>query len=115
MTQLLADQAKRSDSPFPPGTRLLGVNLKDGLVTLDFSKEFKSLDNMGESTDMRARNMLRKTLSHFSNVEKMRATVEGQPFVTEFEWSEPFTIRINDGMSKSDSKVGVPGNNEGGQ
>src|SRR5204863_9896800 len=51
ITELLAKAENEQDSPFPKGVKLLGVNLEDGVVTLDFSSEFNKLANMGDTTE----------------------------------------------------------------
>lgn len=78
----------------PKGVRLLNVNLKEAVVTLDFSSEFQALANMGDSTEAEAQKELRKILAKFPNVEKMRVTVEGEHFDSQMtDWFEPFPVR----------------------
>src|SRR5262245_30779180 len=58
ITELLAKAENERDSPFPKGVRLLGVNLADGVVTLDFSSEFNKLAHMGDTTESQAQKAL---------------------------------------------------------
>ncbi len=84
------------NGPFPKGTRLAGVRLKDGVATLDFNKAFNKLRDSGESTEAEAQRTLRRTLAHYFNVEKMRVTVQGKPFESQAtDWNTPFPVRMN--------------------
>lgn len=96
------------NSPFPNGTRLLSVSIQDGVATLDFSKEFNQLADSGETTESMAQKALRKTLSHFSGVEKMRVTVEGRPFESQAtDWGTPFQVE-DDRMSQRETRQNQP-------
>lgn len=80
--------------PFPKGTQLVSLNLKDGVATLDFSKEFNALANSGDSTESAAQKSLRAALAKFPEVQKMRVTVEGKPFDSQnTDWTTPFPVR----------------------
>ena len=81
-------------SPFPVGTRLIGVDLKESVATLDFSKEFNALANSGDSVEAAAQKSLRSALAKFPEVQKMRVTVEGKGFDSQnTDWSTPFPVR----------------------
>lgn len=81
-------------SPFPKGTQLLNLNLKEGVATLDFSKEFNALANSGDSVESMAQKSLCATLAKFPEVQRMRVTVEGKPFDSQnTDWSTPFPVR----------------------
>ncbi|HLV80332.1 MAG TPA: GerMN domain-containing protein [Chthonomonadaceae bacterium] len=95
--QMLAQQQARPDSVIPQGTRLLSVNLKDGVATLDFSKEFGKLADMGETTEGQAQKLILKTLAPISTVDKVTVTVEGKPFVGQTDWDR-LDVRIQDGV-----------------
>ena len=84
--QMLTQQQKRTYSPIPKGTRLLSVNLKDGVATLDFSKEFGKLADMGESTESKALKLVQRTLAPIQGVEQVSVTVEGRPFEGQTDW-----------------------------
>jgi len=95
---------KGSHSAIPAGTRLLSVNLEDGVATIDVSKEFNALANRGESTESRAQKELRALLAQFSTVKKMRLTVEGKPFDSQAtDWNTPFPVRDSDQPNQSDA------------
>ncbi len=102
-----------NDKVFPAGLTIRKVTLKGGIASIDFSREFSSLANSGETTESMAQKALRKTLSQFSSIEKMRVTVEGKSFDSQAtDWNEPFPVRdakfqkSNDnGQKKSESDV----------
>jgi hypothetical protein len=119
--KMLADEAEGSKtlygdaghSPFPRGTRLLSADLKDSVVTLDFSSEFSALANMGDTTESDAQKILRKTLAQFPNVQKMRVTVEGKPFDSQAtDWNTPFPVRHADTRTGTSHKTTTGGNDE---
>lgn len=88
-----------TSSPFPPGTQLIGVSVKEGVATLDFSKEFNALANSGDSVESAAQKSLRSTLAKFPHVQKMRVTVDGKAFDSQnTDWNTPFPVR--DGAQK---------------
>jgi spore germination protein GerM len=92
--ELLRTDALKEYPTFPKGTRLLGADLKDGVVTLDFSHDFNGLANMGESVESEAQKELRSALAKISGVDKMRVTVEGKPFESQAtDWNTPFSVR----------------------
>ncbi|MCW3095348.1 MAG: Sporulation and spore germination [Chthonomonadaceae bacterium] len=85
---------KSGSSPFPKGTQLKSVSVKDGIATLDFSKEFNALANNGDTTESLAQKSLRAALANFPEVQKMRVTVEGKPFDSQnTDWTTPFPVR----------------------
>jgi hypothetical protein len=99
--------AQEGSSPFPKGTRLLSVEVKAGVATLDFSKEFNALANNGDTTESLAQKSLRSALAKFPEVQKMRVTVEGKSFDSQnTDWSTPFAVR--------DSGSGVAAEGQGG-
>src|SRR5262249_7808678 len=105
VNKLLAEEKTPEglNSPFPKGTRLLSVSITDRVATLDFSKEFNQLADAGETTESMAQKALRKTLSHFYGVEKMRVTVEGKPFESQAtDWGTPFRVE-DDRMSQTET------------
>ncbi len=84
----------------PEGTRLLGVNLRDGVVTVDLSREFNALREGGDTGESLAQNALRKTLAQFPQVQRMRVLVEGKPFESEHtDWTEPIPVRDEDAQA----------------
>ena len=72
----------RTDSglsaPVPKDCGLLGVKMKDGVVTLDFTKEFMSAAQ-GEN-GVQALRAVMFTAGQFPGVKQVKITVEGQPF-----------------------------------
>src|SRR5689334_13013083 len=65
---------KGSHSAIPAGTRLLSVNLENGVASVDVSKEFSTLANKGETSESHAQKELRALLAQFPEVHKMRLT-----------------------------------------
>jgi hypothetical protein len=106
--------AQHSDGNIlPKNVRLLGVKIDSGVATLDFSKEFQQLANMGDSTEAEVQRELRKLVAKFPNVEKMRVTVEGGHFDSQMtDWYEPFPVRDD---ASAEDVTQKPGESEGGQ
>jgi hypothetical protein len=90
----LLQQDAQSDHVFPSGVQVKSVTLADGVVSIDFSHEFGELANSGETVESDAQHALRKTLSRFTSIEKMRVTVDGKPFESQAtDWYTPFPVR----------------------
>lgn len=64
----------------PEGTKLLGVTVKDGVATVNLSKEFGELNQHGATAASLAQNALRGALAQFDDVKSMTVLVEGKPF-----------------------------------
>lgn len=62
-------------SPLPAGTRLLGWSLENGLLRLDLSEEYESLEGMALTV---ADYCLTLTLTQVPGVERLSITVEGR-------------------------------------
>ena len=92
--QLLTEQ-DTSDHPFiPKGTKLISADFKDGVATLDFTREFNALADRGDSVESEAQKALRHALAGIPGVDKMRVTVEGKPFESQAtDWNTPFPVR----------------------
>ena len=104
LEEILAAEARSESSPFPKGTKLKSVNLEDGVLTIDFSREFNQLANMGESAESETQKTLRRAMEGFSNVLKMRVTVEGKPFESQAtDWNTPFPVHGAD-LEASESR-----------
>jgi hypothetical protein len=83
MTALLAGPSSEESgdrtitSAIPDGTRLLGLEIADGVASVDLSREFES---GGGSTSMFVRlGQVVFTLTQFSTVQSVRFLLEGQP------------------------------------
>lgn len=98
--------AKNSDI-FPKDTKLNGINLKNKIVTLDFSAEFNKLALTGEGKESEVQQKLRTALAKFPSVHKMCVTVDGKSFQSQAtDWSTPFPVRdaeLNSGESGENS------------
>ena len=77
-------------SPFPPGTKLIGVSLENGMVTVNLSSEFRKLDQMGNTGESNAQKSLCNALAGFKQIKKMRVTIEGEIYQGEHygEWTD---------------------------
>ena len=71
-----------SKNLIPKGTRLLSLNLKDGIAIVDLSKEF--VDNFNGGSEMEALTVhsIVHTLTQFSKVKAVRFLVEGEKLET---------------------------------
>ncbi|MCS6775598.1 MAG: GerMN domain-containing protein [Chloroherpetonaceae bacterium] len=101
------------DTRLPRNVRLLEVRIEQGVVTLNFSKEFQQLANMGDTTEAEVQRDLRRLVGRFSRAERMRVTVEGGPFDSQMtDWSTPFPVRdtaqAEDLTQKPDSLEATP-------
>ena len=84
------------DTPFPQGTRLLRVSVKNGQAEVDFSRELIDNFHGGSSTEGMIVESLCKTLAQFSDVEKVVVYVEGKRVNTigdHIDLSEPVPVR----------------------
>ena len=87
---LVATANEPGVSAIPRGTRLLSVVVKDGVATIDLSKEFNALGTMGDTGESLAQNALRRSLAQFPEVERMTVRVDGAVYGGEHsgEWSD---------------------------
>ncbi|MGE5614344.1 MAG: GerMN domain-containing protein [Bacillota bacterium] len=65
-------------NPIPEGTELIGINLKDGVAIVDFSKEFLKTNGLSEIT---ARLSVVNTLTRINGVDKVRIHIEGKEMI----------------------------------
>jgi len=61
----------------PPGTRVLGIKIEDGLATVDFSKEVLQA-NVGAEGEALGIQSIVNTLTEFPQVNRVAFTVEGR-------------------------------------
>ncbi|MGO8670919.1 MAG: GerMN domain-containing protein [Capsulimonadaceae bacterium] len=88
-----------SHSPLPPGTRLLGLRVKAGLATIDFSREFQSNFRGGDLQEAQAINALRMTLGQFSVIDRVQVLVQGEAIDSlggHFDLSQPVDVLRQD-------------------
>ncbi|MBE3587051.1 MAG: GerMN domain-containing protein [Thermoanaerobacteraceae bacterium] len=62
----------------PPGTRLKDINIKDGVATVDFSRELKTKHWGGSSGELLTVYSIVNTLTQFPSVQKVQLLVEGE-------------------------------------
>ncbi|MFY0545366.1 GerMN domain-containing protein [Brevibacillus sp. H7] len=60
----------------PEGTKVLGMTIKDGVATVDFSKEFKQYDPKEEKRILDA---VSRSLTEFQNVKSVQIWINGNP------------------------------------
>ena len=86
--------AENPGNVYPAGVRLLSVELKGGVASLDFNKAFREVANRGETGESEVQKSLRRTLADFPDAVQMRVTVEGRPFDSQAtDWNTPFAVR----------------------
>ena len=72
-----AERSAGLSSAVPPGTRLLGIAIHDGLATVDLTSEYQS---GGGALSMQTRlGQVVYTLTQFPTVEKVRFRLDGEP------------------------------------
>ncbi len=77
--EILADYHQLSTA-VPAGTKLLGLSIKDGVATVDLSREFES--GGGSASAFRRLGQVVYTLTQFSNVQSVLFQVEGRTVTT---------------------------------
>jgi germination protein M len=65
-------------NPIPEGTELLGINIKDKVAIVDFSKEFLKTEGLSEIT---TRLSVVNTLTRIKGVDKVRIHIEGKDMI----------------------------------
>jgi hypothetical protein len=79
---------------FPKDVTVRSVDFTDGTVSVDFSKEFNQLNEMGDSVESEAQKTLRDAVAAIPAVEKLSVKVEGKPFESQMtDWATPFSVR----------------------
>jgi hypothetical protein len=72
-----AERSAGFTSAIPSGTRLLGINIQNGVATVDLTSEYQS---GGGSTSMQTRlGQVVYTLTQFPTVQKVRFRLDGNP------------------------------------
>jgi len=69
-------------NPIPRGTRLLSLEVKDGLATVDLSREFSDNFTGGSEDEALTIGVILRTLGQFSEIKKVLFKLEGQPLDT---------------------------------
>lgn len=62
----------------PVGTKLLDIDIRDGLCTVDFSRELVERHSGGSETEYLTVYSIVNTLTQFSTVEQVQILVEGR-------------------------------------
>jgi hypothetical protein len=76
----IRDAYQQISSAIPPGTKLLGISIKDGIATADLSREFES--GGGSASSFYRLGQVVYTLTQFSTVHAVRFEVEGRTVTT---------------------------------
>lgn len=74
----LASPPANFSSPLPKETTLLGATVKDGIATLDLSKEFQKNFSGGTSAEQMTLFSIVNSLTTLSNVQSVQFLLEGQ-------------------------------------
>ena len=75
----------------PGNTGLISVEEKDGVVTINMSKEFKNVIAQADGGASAVKALV-LTCSQFENVKEVRLQVEGEPFVLDSETMAASTV-----------------------
>ena len=86
-------QDMRSYSIIPQGTKLLSIETKDGLCTVNLSKEFIDNNHSGTTGEMLTISAIVNSLTELPEVKKVQFLVEGQvrDVYLNAEFDKPFT------------------------
>lgn len=76
----IRDAYRQISTAIPPGTRLLGLSIKDGIATVDLSREFES--GGGSASASYRLGQVTYTLTQFRTVQAVLFQVEGQTVTT---------------------------------
>ncbi|MDI6827049.1 MAG: GerMN domain-containing protein [Armatimonadota bacterium] len=79
--KLLVEQGNSKDpsNPIPEGTKLLGVEVKDGLAIVNFSHEFRDNFEGGSTGEALLIGAILRTLGQFPEIRQVSILVEGKP------------------------------------
>lgn len=82
-------------NPIPKGTKLLGVEVTNGLAKVDFSHEFRDNFTGGSEGEALIIQVILRTMAQFDEVKKIQILVDGKPLDTlgHAELSEPLDVR----------------------
>lgn len=69
-------------NPIPRGTRLLGTEIEDGLISVDLSREFRDNFTGGSEEEGLTIGAILRTLGQFPEIKRVQFLVEGQPLET---------------------------------
>ncbi|MHB0997743.1 MAG: GerMN domain-containing protein [Armatimonadota bacterium] len=93
---LLIEEVDTDDlaNPIPEGTSILGLNIKDGLLTLDFSREIVDNFSGGSEDEGLLLESILKTAAQFKNIRQVQLMVEGKPLDTlgHLDFSGPLDV-----------------------
>ena len=74
-------QDVKSANIFPEGTKLIGLSVKDGIASADFSKELKKIGG-GSYTELMVTGSIANTLTEFPEIKKVQIMIEGRKIAT---------------------------------
>lgn len=94
----LIEQGSTADltNPIPKGTELLGVQVRDGLAKVDFSREFRENFTGGSEGEALVIAVILRTMAQFDEVKKVQILVEGKPVdsLGHADLSQPLDVRM---------------------
>ena len=89
---LTGTKEKGQTNVFPKKAKLLGVTVKDGVATVDFSKELQSNFSGGSTGEEMLIGSIVNTLTDFSEIQKVRILIDGasvEPLSGHMDLSDP--------------------------
>ena len=80
---LISAKIKNKDAvrPLPENTKLLGININNGIAIVNFSKEIKDF-NTGSSLEATSLQAIANTLTEFNTIDEIKILVEGKEVET---------------------------------
>lgn len=93
LNQLLKGPKEGSNlnTAIPAGTKLLGVQVEDGIAYINLSKEFQAADSGDANMDMALKQIM-MTVRQFDGIQKVKVQVEGKDMVAENDAAQPLAI-----------------------
>ncbi len=93
----------------PEGTKLLGIEVKDGLAKVNLSQDFKDNYPLGSAGENITIFSIVNTLTEFTSINKVRFLVEGKPLEvsgSNYDLVNQFFLRNEDIIKKLNSSGG---------
>lgn len=83
LEELLRGEVPRGcDRPLPPGTELLGIDVADGLATVDFSEQLRTGFQGGSDNEQVTVYSVVNTLTSLPTVDRVQVLIEGETIAT---------------------------------
>jgi len=88
-------ESSHTANPIPEGTKLLGLKVKNGLASVNLSKEFRDNFTGGSEGESLTISSILRTLGQFPEIKRVHILVEGKPLDTlgHLDLSEPLDVK----------------------